>query len=358
MSNQISPGGDFRTTEELARSLGLSRWTVSRALNGHAGVSAATRKRIERAVRARGFQPSLFASALRVGRAPILGATIPHLEAYRLGTKLGILQEEVPGLGLRLVVEMSGGDPGREAEALRNLAALRPAGLIQFASTLAPDHPARAVFRRGGIPVVQVDPLGEGHPAVVVSDRARAIELALGHLHEHGCRLILLFGFSRDTAYGRARWTGIRRGLRRYRWRLGRDLENYSLGSQATDAAADGERYVALAAGRLGLRRSVPVGIVALNDWIALGAMRALMRRGFRLGLEVKVIGYDNAEFSAYTQPSLSSVDPCSGELIRAAIDLLQASRQGAVMEQSPVGVAPRLVARETTLGSRKECSA
>lgn len=357
MSNRIGPNEPLRTTEDLARHLGLSRWTVSRALNGHPGVSRRTREKIERLAKARRFQPSLIAATLRSGRAPILGTVIPHLEAYRLGAKLTRLEAVTPSLGLRLVVGMSGGHPEREAEALQNLAALRPTGLIQFASGLPPHHPARDPFNTRRVPVIQIDPLHEGHPLTVVSDRARATELALDHLLDHGCTTILLFGFPPRTAYGRARWTGIRRSLRRHRLALGTGAKSFWLGREASDTSRDGETYVTLARPYLRSRRRHPVGIMTMNDTLALGALRALLREGFQPGHDVKIIGYDAADFTGFTTPPLSTVDPCGSELVEAAIHLLETARNAGLTQQPTLRIEPRLIARESTLGPTPEPS-
>ena len=66
-------------TAQLARLLGLSRWTVSRALNGHAGVDPRTAERIKEAARREGFSPSLLGSGLRSGRTNLVGICLPDL---------------------------------------------------------------------------------------------------------------------------------------------------------------------------------------------------------------------------------------------------------------------------------------
>ncbi|MES2439939.1 MAG: LacI family DNA-binding transcriptional regulator [Verrucomicrobiota bacterium] len=62
------PTGQPNTTAALAKHLGISRWTVSRVLNGHSGVKPETLRKVKQAIEELGFQPSALARGLRAGK--------------------------------------------------------------------------------------------------------------------------------------------------------------------------------------------------------------------------------------------------------------------------------------------------
>jgi DNA-binding LacI/PurR family transcriptional regulator len=84
--------------------------------------------------------------------------------------------------------------------------------------------------------------------------------------------------------------------------------------------------------------------VFAFNDTLALGAMRALLRRGLRIPDDVAVVGIDDVAEAEFTTPPLSSVAPDLDEIARLALDLLD--------EQITAGPGSR-PAREVVAGFR-----
>src|SRR5210317_1314738 len=99
-------GTRIEGTAALARHLGLSRWTVSRILNGHPGVKEETRQRVMKAVAELGFEPNKLARSLRGGRSGLIGVSFPYLEATVLAEKGRVLKNALAEAGYRGIFEI------------------------------------------------------------------------------------------------------------------------------------------------------------------------------------------------------------------------------------------------------------
>jgi DNA-binding LacI/PurR family transcriptional regulator len=326
------------STTQLARLLGLSRWTVSRALNGHAGVDPKTAERIKEAARQAGFSPSLLGSGLRTGRTNLVGICLPDLVDYFLTTKISLLQEALRRQGLHPLVQIVS-DEEDENAAVARFAAMRCAGVVMIASRLDDRDPGLRTLETQGIPFVRIDPLKPQTTRSIATDRRRGISDAMAALHEAGHRSLVAAGFSEDSSYGRQRVAGLRDGCRALGWKFSRDVRILAPPEPSDDFDAGtklGAQYLEL--------RHRGSAILAINDRVAFSLMQVLQSAGLRLPRDVSVIGYDNADFSAYTSPALSTIDPGVPLLIREAVSRLESP--GPARAIKPTLIPPLFVPR------------
>jgi len=308
----------IRSTAQLARHLGVSRWTVSRALNGHPGIAPATVERIKETARRHGFAPSVLGRGLRSGRTDLVGICLPDLVDYFLTAKIALLQRAFQDRGLHPILQIVDGTRGGENAALERFAAMRCAGVITIASRLDARAPGARSLADAGIPTVRIDPMRPGRENCVSTDRRAAMIQVVRHLHQLGHRRLVAAGISGKTTYGAQRVGGLKAGCRALGWNFARDIAFLDAASPADDFAAGAE----LAAQYLKKARAFPA-IVCLNDRVAVGLMQALAAAGLGIPEDVSVIGYDNADFSAFSAPPLTTVDPQVEHLIRSAVGLL-----------------------------------
>lgn len=339
MKKSLTSLPPVRSTEELASHLGLSRWTVSRALNGHEGIRRETAERVRAAARELGFLPDVFGRGLRAGRLNWVGVGLPDLVDYFLTNKLTRLQAALHELGQQSVVQIM--EPTEEGEraVLERFQAMKCSAVVLIASRLPPDDARLMALELSDVPVVRIDPAKPGGKREVSTDRAHAMRLAVRRLHEWGHRRVALAGIDAGTIYGRQRLEGIRRGCSDCGWDFSRDVR--VLPEDAVGMEEFGRGY------RLGekMRAELVDGfyaVLAVNDRVAMGLIRALNEAGLRVPEDVSVMGYDDADFSAYANPPLSTVDPRVDALIDRAMGLLQVANDAA----HRLTVRPRLVER------------
>lgn len=331
-------------TAGLAEHLGISRWTVSRVLNGHAGVREATRRRVLAAVEELGFEPNQLARGLRGARSGIVGVSFPHLEAVVLARKSQILQQGLKAAGYRALFEMPEGDPEVEAAVVRHFLSINVDGIVLIGSTLEAESLVLEEVRSRGVRIVAVDPRHPLPIARVSLDRGKAMELKLRHLTGLGHRKIGVLGFGSDDMYQSVRWSGLRRAAKLLDLRLDEDIlfidepgfhqQSYQFGSILAHKVME-------------LGPSGPTALFCLNDRIAIGAMRGLQSAGRRVPGDYSVIGLDNLPEAAWTNPPLTTVDQNIVKLMEKAQKALWNPEQG---DKVPVHkVEPLLMVREST---------
>jgi len=350
MSNKRS--GKVADTAALARHVGLSRWTVSRVLNGHPGVLPQTVERVHAAMAEVGFKPSTLARGLRGGRTGIVGVCFQELESPILARKVALLQQALRGLGYHALIELTNGDQELERAALGNFLALRAEGVVLIGSRLTEADPAVAACERDGKPIVWVDPEKRVAGEQLAIDRARSMRLVLDHLHGLGHRRFAVLGIDPRDPFGAFRWPAFERHRKRLKIPQADTVSLYTPGHTVHDY----EYGRTLAEQLLGAAGAMPTAIIALNDRVAIGAINRLREAGWETPRDVSVAGYDNLAISAHFPPPLTTVDQCADRLMREAAERL-VLRLGPDAPAAPGArrsIQPRLIERASTAPPRE----
>jgi len=327
------------STSELAQRLGLSRWTVSRALNDQPGVNAETAERVREAARKAGFAPSILGRGLRSGKTDLIGVVAPDLEDFHLTRKISVLRDRIEEAGWHGIFQITDSTPKGERDALERLSAIRCAGVINIGSRLKQNETGLSRLVSAGIPVVMIDPAHTDGERVVITDRAAALREALRHLHSLGHRQFGILGINDTTSYGKQRVQGLMKSGRQLKLNVRNALHFFP----KEDGADDFEAGASLMRDMLSASKNPPSAVIAHNDRTALGALSVLQQLGHRVPDEISLVGYDNTDFCAYTTPPLTTLDPQSTELVHAAMDLLLAPESGKRI------ITPKLVIRKST---------
>lgn len=324
----------FSSTEELARSMGLSRWTVSRALNGRGGVCAETAQRVVETATRHGFSPSALGRGLRAGVTPFIGVCAPGIEEYSLSGKIVLLQELIAANGCDPLFLLTDGTAGSEERALARFAAMRCRAVVTIASRISPVQSAAAGVSR----VVRVDPVVSARGLGSVSvDRACAMGESLRHLHSLGHRAACVAGVDPGDAYAGHRHRGLERAAQTLGWKSG--ALHFLAGESANE---DFSRGRSLAGSYLALGRGRAPAIVAVNDRVAFAMVTTLARSGLHTPGDFSIVGYDGLPLSEIV--GLTTIDPQPRVLVDAVGKMLFSKSPN----QSRL-VAPVLIVREST---------
>jgi len=305
------------TIQDVAKAAGVSPMTVSHVINDHPYVKDATRERVVKAMDELDYRVNVAARNLRSGRTFTIGLAVAEVDRPYYGQLAARIVAEAAKHNLHVLIEQTGASRENEIDALGLSRNRMYDGLILSAVGLGPDD---ADLLKVDFPVVI---LGErifdgpvDHVAMANVDGAKA---ATCHLIEQGCRRIAIVDDHRnnETDASSLRYAGYRAALEEARLMADPALfVNLAVPSFSLKDGRD-------AGTRLIESGAEFDGIFCVTDTVALGVLRALADHGIRVPTDVKVMGFDNIEESAYSVPSLSTIDPDHDLMARTATELL-----------------------------------
>ena len=345
----------LNTTAALARHLGISRWTVSRVLNGHSGVKEETVRKVQQAIRDLDFQPSALARGLRGGQTATVGVCFQDLDSPVMAMRAASLQQRLREEGYHTVIELSGTSTELERGAIRRFIGHRVDGIVLIFSRLAADDPAIRLLEREKTPCFWVDPENPVPGDKVQLDRARSMKLVLEHLTGLGHRRFALLGIDPNNRFGALRIPG----LKQYAPEFGLDFErDFTLVFHPGETKHTFEygyelagEFIERCAGNL------PTSIISLNDRIAIGAINRLREDGIRVPEDISVVGYDNIAVAEHFFPTLTTVDHQTDRMmdlaVRGLLERLDPGNTDAPPRES--SVHPKLIIRKSTGAAKNE---
>ena len=327
------------TLADIARELGVSKMTVSRAINNHPLINAETRARVLEVARRLNYQPNQHARALATNRSHLIGVVVPDLmHSYFAEIYRGVEAVARP-LGYRNLICNTDEDAAKELDETEALLP-RTDGLI-VASSLPPGKVGfyKRIIKEGAR-VVLIDRRLKGlNCPVVTTDDVQVGMLATEHLIGLGHRRIgHLRGTSASTSEGR--FEGYRRALEKHRL-----PPDDALVRDCGFSERDGYE-----ATRLWLAEGgVPGAIFAGNDPAAIGAMQALEEAGRRVGRDVAVVGGGNIHYGDMLRVPLTTVSWSRSEMGQQAARLLLQLIEGEAPDKKQIVLPPELVVRSSS---------
>jgi LacI family transcriptional regulator, galactose operon repressor len=329
------------TLADIARELGVSKMTVSRAINNHPEINAETRERVLAVARRMKYQPNQHARALITNRSRLLGMVAPDLMHSYFAEILRGVESVARPANLRILVCNTYEDADNEiaeVEALRQ----RTDGLI-IASSLSPEQgQAYRKLIKDGLKLVLIDRLLENLGCPTVStDNVQVGQIATEHLISLGNRRIgHLRGASASVAGERLE--GYKRALAKHKLRFDKSLVREC-------GFIEDEGYESMRAWIV--EGGLPEAIFAVNDPVAIGAVRALTEAGYRVGHDVAVVGAGNIHYGDMLSVPLTTVAWPTAEIGQQAARLLIEMIEMGETSRAPqnVIVTPRLIARRSS---------
>ncbi|MGI8828988.1 MAG: LacI family DNA-binding transcriptional regulator [Candidatus Limnocylindria bacterium] len=325
------------TIEDVAARSGVSTATVSRVLSGSVPARPETRERVLAAARELEYRPSGVARALKRQETRTLGLVVTDITNPFFPQIVRAVEGAAHARGYGIVLANGGDDATRELEHLELLIERRVDGIIIVSSRMTRRHAAR--LRSAPIPVVLVNDRVPGSELqTVTTAHRRGARMATEHLVSLGHRRIAHLGAPADQAASSQRRLGVRDATRA----AGLDDPLVAVGDGGITGGASAMEAII----------GTPItGVVAYNDLTAIGALRALRRAGVDVPSAMSVVGFDDIELAAWTDPPLTTIRQPTDALGRWAVAHLADRLAGAtppVIERA-VSLDPELVIREST---------
>jgi DNA-binding LacI/PurR family transcriptional regulator len=335
------------TLHDVAQLAGVSIKTVSNVINEFTHVSEKTRLKVLAAVDQLGYQPNLSARTLRSGRTGVIGLAVPELSLAYFAQLADEVIQAARAQGLVVLIEQTGGDRDRELEVLRSPRLRLTDGLLFSPLGLSNDDADLVAI---DTPLVLLgERIFNGPADHVTIQNVDAAQAATEHLLAQGRSRIAVIGAHEGEVFGSA-------GLRFAGYRHALAAANIEFDSGLVIHVQRWHRVDGAEAMRTFLRSGVSFDAVfAMNDELALGAMRVMQEAGLTIPDDVAIIGFDDLDEGRYSVPSLSTVDPGRREIAVTAVRTLR-ERIAAKRESAPL--APREIPAHFAIISRESTGA
>jgi len=333
------------TMKDIARELGISVATVSRALKDSPRISAERRAAIQQYAREHNFTPNVIAESLRHSKVKpmkVIGVIIPEFAHYYFSSILSGIEKETSSRGYRIMVAQSNEQYGREVKICQSFYENKVCGIIvsQAKDTHQYDHFQKLID--AGVPLVFYDRICTGVNAsrVVVDDYMGAFN-AVSHLIETGCTRIAFYGSSMTLEISKNRYNGYKDALLKHGIQPDQELMRFC--DNRTDAEAITPELLS--------GNTPPNGFFAVNDDTAIGILYTAKRMGFRVPEDISICGFTNGQRAVACDPMLTTVEQRGIRVGEEAADILIGHVEGTIpLDKAEKRIVrTRLIIRGTT---------
>lgn len=289
------------TMKDIAEAMGLSRATVSRALQDHPHINAKTKLRVKEAAARLGYQYNAVAASLRKSKSNTIGLIVPRISRHYQSTVITAIQNKLHESRYNLMICQSNESPEIERELVHALYASRVEGLIVSTTLHTTDFSVFDIFSKSSRPLVFFDRVPKNYSAhKIQGDDYQGGYQVTEHLLRQGCRSIAHIGGATTCTVYRERYEGYRDALSNYGITPDERLVFFH------DLTAENaiNTFDQLMSGS-----HIPDAIFAGNDTVALALTAHAKKLGIALPNDLKIVGYSNDPLTEIVTPSITSVE-------------------------------------------------
>ena len=329
------------TIKDIARELGISPSTVSRALQNHPDISLETRHLVQAYAQEHNYKPNLMASNLRTARNTTIGLLIPSATHYFYARVLKGVEQVAAEAGYNIIITQSENKTEREQQAIRALLSLRVAGVLACVGL----HPESHRLLRGmiddEIPLVLIGRQAPLRCDQIISDDYHGAFRAVEYMILSGAKHVAYYTAPLEDSVASERFRGYKDALQKYDIPFDPKavIECYT----RTDALVQTPDFL--------LQPNRPDAVLAVNDQTAAGILQSAKMLGIQVPEQLQICGFSNDMLTRHTDPMLSTVQQHAKAMGQEAMRLLIARIQNNDPQLPPqTHILPtNLIVREST---------
>jgi LacI family transcriptional regulator len=327
------------TIEDVAQAAGVSRQTVSRAMNDKDEISQETKQRVMQAIQELGYRPNRLAQGMVTQRTYTVGLVVSNITNPFFPEVTRGVQDTALANEYNVLLCNTDDTAEVELQSLRSLAAQHADGIILFSHQASDDE--LRTFADSYRPLVLINRICEHpHISVLLVDNYRGAQLAADYFADHQHTQIGMLTNDSPTYSQSRRLLGFRqqleaRGLQLPEERVIPEVNHLEGGYRA--------------AHQLLTRYPEVTAIFTYNDLMAVGAIRACSELGRRIPADVAIIGFDGIQMSTMTTPSLSTIYVDKYAMGQQAMNRLIAMIEAPDVTFAPIELNVELILREST---------
>lgn len=306
------------TIKDIARALGLSTSTVSRALRDSYEISPETRQLVLECAEKLNYRPNPIALSLKERRSRSIGVVVCEIANNFFSQVINGIESIAYDKGYNVIISQSHESYERELVNLQYLSSRSVDGLLISVSTETNDVQHIQNLHNKGLPIVFFDRIREEiNTHSVVVDNFRGAYEATEHLIQNGYRRIAALANSEFLSITTERLAGYREALTAHGLQVNDQyIRHCFYGGMVFSEIED-------AVNKLLILKERPEAIIATSDKLTTGCMKTLHRRGLRVPEDMALAGFSNIDIGELTNPSLTIIRQPAEEMGRAATELL-----------------------------------
>ena len=318
---------------DVAEYAGVSLATVSRVINGKK-VKKETKEKVEEAIKKLNYTPNFMASSLQRTKSNMILIIVPEISNPYYSAILEGVEVTAKGMGYNIILGSSYSSEAQLLDYLNLLNTKLVDGII-----LMEKIKDENVFKK----IVQCSEyIEENGLTYITIDHKKAAYEAVSHLISIGKKDIYLFSMKKDYTYSTLRREGLIEAMKDNGLEFKR--ENEVLLDELSIKEAQKHMNIIL-----NNREVKNIGIFAVSDVIAIGVIKALNSKNIKIPQEAAIVGFDNIDFSAVIEPSLTTVSQPGYELGVESVKSLMRKITGENNNPEKIILDYELIVRETT---------
>jgi len=328
--------------KDLAKELGVSISTVSRALKNHPDISPEMTKKIQALAQVRNYTPNPLAMGLLRQQTRMIGVIVPDINTHFYSSIISGIEKVAKDHEYFIVISSSNESMEKEIESVENLLKSRVEGFIVCLSQETNDFAHFEKLVDSEVPLVFFDRICESLdvPAVIANgeDATRKITK---HFYENGCTRIAYISGPEHLNISQKRKVGYLRGLQE----CGLEYDDILLvhcNLSIEDAKMATQKLLQL--------ENKPDAIFGVNDTIAFAAMIEVKMQGYKIPDDISLAGFTDEFHSTVVDPPLTSVSHPTFQMGEEAANLFFASISQGKNINRKVMLPIDLVVRESSL--------
>lgn len=337
------------TIYDIAREAQVSVATVSRVLNDTAPVKASTRDTIMQVIEKYQFQPNALARSLLKKETGTIAMIVPDITNPFFPEVFWGAENVARDKGYTFFLCNTAGQYSRESEYLSILREKRVDGIIFLGGRInlvncPPELSQEVIELSRHVPIVLVNGnLPKSNLHRIYTDEAAGAMLATQHLLDLGHKNIGFIGGMDDTSTTQVKIKAVRKILKEH----GLELRKEWL--KPGEFSVNGGRELM---NQILDQKERPTAVLCVNDFTAIGAIKATIEHGLRIPDDISIVGFDDSPLSTAVIPELTTVSQNTNELGELAVETLHNIINGKNPRKQMI-LKPQLVVRNST-GVRK----
>ena len=328
--------------KDIARVVGVSHSTVSRALQNSPLVNRQTADEIRRIARDVGYRASAVARGLVTRKTRTIGVVVTTISDPFVSEVVSGIELAANDNGYSVLLGESNADPAREKSVVQSFAERRVDGIVVTSSRVGELYTPMLAEMMAPIVLINNQHPGQFVHSVMIENVGASRE-AVEYLLRLGHRRIAYVGDRYGYQSDAERFAGYRQALERAGAAFAEELAVLGDGKPEGGAPAM-EKLLAL--------DDPPTAVFCYNDMTALGVLRAVYARGLRVPDDVSVVGFDDLFLCCYLRPQLTTVRQPMRRMGQMALDNLLKLMSGQQSAEA-IKVPAELIVRESTAAPR-----